>query len=70
MASPGNKHYAIVSAHFRSLFCCCWKFGCFQCFNTVGWASGRACGRQKLSDEVLVWLSGWSEVQIVCIWSS
>ena len=34
-------------------------------------------GRQKehpackiLSDEVLVWLSIWSEVQIVCIWSS
>jgi len=24
----------------------------------------------KLSDEVLVWLSVWSEVQIVCIWSS
>jgi len=23
-----------------------------------------------LSDEVLVWLSVWSEVQIVCIWSS
>ena len=25
---------------------------------------------KKLSDEVLVWLSIWSEVQIVCIWSS
>jgi len=25
---------------------------------------------QKLSDEVSVWLSVWSEVQIVCIWSS
>jgi len=25
---------------------------------------------KKLSDEVLVWLSVWSEVQIVCIWSS
>ena len=24
----------------------------------------------KLSDEVLVWLSVWSKVQIVCIWSS
>ena len=23
-----------------------------------------------MSDEVLVWLSVWSEVQIVCIWSS
>jgi len=25
---------------------------------------------KNLSDEVLVWLSVWSEVQIVCIWSS
>ena len=25
---------------------------------------------KKLSDEVLVWLSVWSKVQIVCIWSS
>jgi len=23
---------------------------------------------KKLSDEVLVWLSDWSEVQIVCVW--
>ena len=25
---------------------------------------------KKLSDELLVWLSVWSEVQIVCIWKS
>jgi len=25
---------------------------------------------KKLSDEVLMWLSVWSEVQIVCIWST
>ena len=25
---------------------------------------------KKLSDEVLVWLSVWSRVHIVCIWSS
>ena len=43
---------------------------CLQCFDTVNWASGRAYGLQKLSDEVLVWLSVWTEVQIVCIWSS
>jgi len=30
---------------------------CLQCFDTVGWASGRASGLQKLSDGVLVWLS-------------
>ena len=25
---------------------------------------------KKLSGEVLVWLSVWSEVQMICIWSS
>jgi len=25
---------------------------------------------KKLSDEVLVWLSVWHEVQVFCIWSS
>jgi len=39
-------------------------------FNTVRWASGRASGLQKLCDEVLAWLSVWSEVQMICIWSS
>jgi len=29
-----------------------------------------ACNNWVISDEVLVWLSVWSEVQIVCIWSS
>ena len=25
---------------------------------------------RKLSDEVLAWLSAWSKVQMICIWSS
>jgi len=25
---------------------------------------------EKLSDEVLVWLSVWSKVEMICIWSS
>jgi len=41
-----------------------------QCFNTVGWVSGRASGLLKLSDGVLVWLSVWSVMQMICIWSS
>jgi len=31
---------------------------CLQCFDTVGWASGRASGLYRLSGEVLVWLLG------------
>jgi len=25
---------------------------------------------EKLSDEVLAWLSGWKEVQMICMWAS
>jgi len=39
---------------------------CLQCFDAVSWAAGRACGLQKLSGGVLVWLSVWGKVQI-CI---
>jgi len=40
---------------------------CLQWFDSVGWASGRASSLWKLRDEVFVWLSVWSKVQIVCI---
>jgi len=39
-----------------------------QCFDCVGWSSGRAPGRlacEKLSDEVLAWLSVWITVQMI-----
>ena len=54
----------------RGFMLCCYCGICLQCFDTVGWVSGRASGLWKLSDEVLVWLSVGSEVQIACIWSS
>jgi len=71
MASPGNQHCAscigtlsVTIAPFKQIS--------LQCFDTVGWASGRASGLYKiiLSDDVLVWLSAWSKVRIVCLWSS
>jgi len=36
--------------------------------HTVGWVLGRPSGLQN--DEVLTWLSVWSEMQTICIWSS
>jgi len=52
---------------FQLMFIC---RRCFQYFDTEGWVPGRACSLQILSDEVLVLLSVWREVQIVLIWSS
>ena len=42
---------------------------CLQCFDAVGWATGRASGLWKTEWWVLAWLSVWSEVQ-TCIWPS
>ena len=42
---------------------------CPRCFDMVGRQEEHsAC--EKLSDDVLAWLSVWSEVQMICIWSS
>ena len=41
-----------------------------QCLDIVGRASGRAFGLWILSDRVMMWLSVWSKMYIVCIWSS
>ena len=41
---------------------------CLQCFNTIGWAVRKSIQPvKKLSDEVLVWLSVWINVQMICI---
>ena len=42
---------------------------CLQCFGAVGWAAGGHPACKKLSGELLVWLSVWSEVQTF-IWPS
>ena len=48
----------------------CLQCRCLQCFDTIGWAAGRASGLWKnLSGGMLAWLSVWSEVQ-TCIWPS
>jgi len=45
------------------------RLNCKIAFNALTLLFGRQ-EEQKLSDEVFVWLSVWSEVPIVCIWSS
>ena len=51
----------LLNMHFL-----CNKFCGLQCFDDVGWATGRASGLQKLSGGVLAWLFVWSDVQ-TCI---
>ena len=40
---------------------------CLQCSDTVGGHQEEHPACKNLSDEVLVWLSVWSNVQIICI---
>ena len=50
--------------------CYCGYYYFFQRFDTlVGWQEEHLALKKNLSDEVLAWLSVWSEVQITCIWS-
>jgi len=63
-------HSALLPCDFRFIFNIIWLYlFSLQCFDAVGWVTGRASGLYKLSDEVLLLLSVWSELQIVCVWS-
>jgi len=47
----------------------CYLFAFSTLMLLIGWQEGHsAC--KNLSGEVLAWLSVWSEVQMICIWSS
>ena len=48
------------------LVCVCAAFSALTLL--VGWQEGHPA-RKNMSDEVLAWLSVWSEVQMTCIWS-
>ena len=64
-AHPGSPGKRAVK---RVCVCLSADLNAFSASDTVGWASGGASGLSELSDEVLVWLSAWSQVQIVCTW--
>jgi len=70
----GGSCYADIRFHDCSNFFMFFLFPAYRfAFNALTLLVGRqeehpAC--RKLSDEVLAWLSVWSEVQIVFIWSS
>ena len=43
---------------------------CLQCFDTVGYVAEEHPASKKMSDEVLMRLSVWSKVQMICTLSS
>jgi len=42
----------------------------FSALTLLVWRQEEHQAHKKLSDEVLAWLSVWSKVQMICIWSS
>jgi len=46
------------------------QYYAFSALTLSVWQQEEHPACKKLSDEVLLWLSVWSKVQIICIWSS
>jgi len=44
------------------------SWDCLQNFDAVSWCQEEHPACKKSCDEVLTWLSVWSEVQMICIW--
>jgi len=52
-------------------FCFLWFCCAFSALTLLVWQQEEhLVFIKKMSDEVLVWLSAWSKVQMICIWSS
>ena len=49
--------------------CCCRNHTTFSALTLLVGREEEYATCKKLSDEVLAWLSVWSEVQMICIWS-
>jgi len=47
-----------------------WTLQTVPVLEVVGWAAGRASGCKRLIGYLMAWLSVWSKVQMICIWSS
>ena len=62
---------AVIEIYLVSVFCLVsYSASAFSALTLLVGRQEEHPACKKLSDEVLVWLSVWSEVQIVCIWSS
>ena len=64
--SPGKRADERVCVYVR--VSCCNGISATSIKDVIDFIS--LLHRKLMSDEVLVWLSVWSEVQVVCIWSS
>jgi len=67
------EHFAFSNQIFCNMFNSCCYHNYLFVYSAVTLLVGHqkehpAC--KKLSDQLLAWLSVWSEVQVICIWSS
>ena len=61
----GPRCRILKKAHLRCLQCYA-----FSTLTRLVWQQEEHPAHKKLSDKVLVWLSVWSNMQMICIWSS
>jgi len=72
LAWHSRLHSLLCSSVLVVLMWICERVNTIYCSLTtllVGWQEEHLA-RKQMSDEVLVWLSLWSKVQLICIWSS
>jgi len=75
---PIVKYRNTVHVHYSSdaAFCqitlttCCFCLHCFALMLLVGRQEWHPSWKENLSGEILAWLCVWSEVEMICIWSS
>ena len=71
-----TNHVIVVANYWLIILTLCLSYfsqkyrHAFSALTLLVWHQEEHPACKKLSVEVLVWLSVWSEVQIVCIWSS
>ena len=65
----GTKLYCLVTGA-QQLTQSCYTAATFSTLTVLVGRQEEHPACKKLSDDVLAWLSDWSEVQMVCMWST
>ena len=70
MYNMTNMRQFLPYSYTTKIIQLCLDFNAFSALTLLVGCQEEHPARKNLSDVVLAWLSIWSEVQMICIWSS
>jgi len=70
MSNPSDSDRIMLKVSFCFVYWLLNDSYCLQCFATCLSIRNSIPPVKKLTDKMMAWLSVWSEVQMICIWSS